>query len=143
MKICCNQGCNDIGIAIATKPCLFCTETVALHLTTKTINLAKQLNTLQRRKSPLSVHRELIFLLAMSVCTATVRDVGCLKFTKKCSVNPVGNCKWNTIFCVVSSGKFAIGMLQTELNSCSISSKPSLIPVSGLRGRFSIIGTDL
>ena len=28
-------------------------------------------------------------------------------------------------------------------NSCSISSKPSLIPVSGLRGRFPVNGTDL
>ena len=28
-------------------------------------------------------------------------------------------------------------------NSCSISSKPSLIPVSGLRGLFSVNGTDV
>ena len=28
-------------------------------------------------------------------------------------------------------------------NSCSISSKPSLIPVSGLRGRFPVNVTDL
>ena len=30
-----------------------------------------------------------------------------------------------------------------QRNSCSISSRPSLIPVSGLRGRFSVNGIDL
>ena len=66
---------------------------------------------------------------------------GLFKIYKKCSENPVRNCKWNTLFCVLSSDKLAIGMLQTELNSCPMSSKPSLIPVSGFRSRFSIIGT--
>ena len=38
---------------------------------------------------------------------------------------------------------FFSGSNVTNRNSCSISSKPSLIPVSDLRGRFLINGTDL
>ena len=39
--------------------------------------------------------------------------------------------------------KFPDGTFQTELNSWSFASKPSLIPLSGVRGRFSVNGSDL
>jgi len=39
--------------------------------------------------------------------------------------------------------KFPDRTFQTELNSWSFSSKPSLIPVSGVRGRFLVNGSDL
>ena len=39
--------------------------------------------------------------------------------------------------------KFPDGTFQTELNSWSFSSKPSLISVSGVRGRFLVNGSDL
>ena len=39
--------------------------------------------------------------------------------------------------------KFPDGTFQMELNSWSFASKPSLIPLSGVRGRFSVNGSDL
>ena len=39
--------------------------------------------------------------------------------------------------------KFPDGTFQTELNSWSFASKPSLILLSGVRGRFSVNGSDL
>ena len=39
--------------------------------------------------------------------------------------------------------KFPDGTFQTELNSWSFASKPSLIPLSGVRDRFSVNGSDL
>ena len=46
---------------------------------------------------------------------------------------------------VISTGSpvFPNGMLHTELNSCLIRPKPSLIPLSFFCSRFSVNGTDL
>ena len=74
-----------------------------------------------------------------------------LPFTKSSQKNRVGE-KIKTAFRVVSvknlqqlrkfwkdSPVFPVGLIQTE--SCSISSKPSLIPVADFRSLFSLNGT--
>ena len=81
------------------------------------------------------------------------RVIGCLPFTKIFRTIRLES-KWNTTFCVVpaqnlreqrntwkDSPVFPDGI--PIGNSCSISSKSSLTPVSGLRRRFSVNGTDL
>ena len=81
------------------------------------------------------------------------RVIGCLPFTKIFRKIWLES-EWNTTFCVVPAQNlreqrntwkggpvFPDGI--SIGNSCSISSKSSLIPVSGLRRRFSVNGTDL
>ena len=69
--------------------------------------------------------RQLILLQTATILEYNVRFIGITK------------CDRTTIY------KFPDGTFQTELNSWSFASKPSLIPLSGVRGRFSVNGSDL
>ena len=69
--------------------------------------------------------RQLILLQTATILEYKVRFIGITK------------CDRTTIY------KFPDGTFQTELNSWSFASKPSLIPLSGVRGRFSVNGSDL
>ena len=69
--------------------------------------------------------RQLILLQTATILEYKVRFIGITK------------CDRTNIY------KFPDGTFQTELNSWSFASKPSLIPVSGVPGRFSVNGSDL
>ena len=69
--------------------------------------------------------RQLILLQTATILEYKVRFIGITK------------CDRTNIY------KFPDGTFQTELNSGSFASKPSLIPLSGVRDRFSVNGSDL
>ena len=69
--------------------------------------------------------RQLILLQTATILEYKVRFIGITK------------CDRTNIY------KFPDGTFQTELNSWSFASKPSLIPLSGVRDRFSVNGSDL
>ena len=69
--------------------------------------------------------RQLILLQNATILEYKVRFIGITK------------CDRTNIY------KFPDGTFQTELNSWSFASKPSLILLSGVRGRFSVNGSDL
>ena len=83
----------------------------------------------------------------------TCRGVGCLPLKRRfCKIRLES--KWKMTFWVIPAEKFReqrkiskrspvfSGRDVPNGNSCSISSKPTLIPVSGFRGSFSVNGND-
>ena len=89
------------------------------------------------------------------ICRFREREIDCLTFAFTKMFRKIRlESKWNTTFWVVSAENFweqrntrkrQYRFSERNIpigNSCSISSKSSLILVSGLRGRVSVNGTD-